>query len=196
MAILFSGAIGPIPVSVIMRERHNSELGITEEPIETGAKVTDHAYVEPKKLTLEFGDANAVATFNALQRFQESRQPFSVVTGLTVYRNMLIKALMVERDATYSRVLNGRAELQEIIIVSTAYTTTEGEGSSGRRQTGGQNKAQPGGKNSTRSARPTPERASDAVTKDRTSGTVMRGDAQERVVPANENRSLLSRIVG
>lgn len=193
-AIMFSGLIGPIPISVIMRERHESALGITEEPIETGAKVTDHSYVEPKRLTLEFADAGAAATYNALVRFQESRTPFTVVSGLFVYPNMLIKNLSATRDATTSRILDGKADLQEIIIVSTAYTMTEAEENSP------QSKGLPGGKKSTQSARPTSERAPaaavDSVTSDRTSGTVMRGDVPARTVPANENRSLLSRIAG
>src|SRR5690606_6989980 len=84
MMILFSGAIGPVPVSVILKEDHKSSLGITENPIETGAKVTDHSYVEPKRLSLDFADENAAATYNALVRFQESRVPFVAVSGLYV----------------------------------------------------------------------------------------------------------------
>lgn len=186
--VLFSGLIGPIPVSVVMLERHNSSLGIAEQPIETGAKITDHSYVEPKRLTLEFGDQFAAATYNALVRFQESRIPFVCVAGLYVYTNMLIKELTAERDAQYSRVLNGRVELQEAIIVSTAYTSTEAEANVP------QSTGKAGGTKSTQSARPIPERAGDAVTADRASGTVMRGDAAAKTVPVSQNRSILSRL--
>lgn len=186
-AIFFSGLIGPIPVSAVLKESHRSTLGITENPIETGAKVTDHAFVEAKRLTLDFADANAAATYNALVRFQESRVPFVVVSGLYVYKNMLIKSLSAERDSTLSRILKGQAELQEVIIVSTAYTASEGEANAA------QSKGGPGGKNSTQSARPTSERAGDAKTADRAAGTTMRGDAAETTV---ENKSVLSRMFG
>lgn len=189
-AILFSGLIGPIPVSVIIRETHRSSLGITENPIESGANVTDHAYVNPKSLTLEFADANAAATYNALVRFQESRVPFVIVSGLFIYTNMLIKDLSATRDAGTSRILDGRAELQEIIIVSTAYTATEGSANDAQSQ------GRPGGANSTQSARPTPERAGDAVTADRAAGTTMRGDAGTITPPANENKSVLAGMFG
>src|SRR5690606_36155713 len=159
-AIFFSRLIGPVPVDVIVREVHRTTLGITENPIETGAKVTDHAYVEPKKLTLEFASGNAVATYNALVRFQESRVPFTIVSGLAVYNNMLIKELRVTRDATFSRVLDGLCELQEAIIVSTSYTAAQGDSGAEKSD------APAGGKKTTRAASPTPERAGDAVTAD------------------------------
>lgn len=189
-AILFSGLIGPVPVSVIMRETHRSSLGITENPIETGANVTDHSYVNPKQLTLEFADAFAAATYNALVRFQESRIPFYLVSGLFIYKNMLIKDLSATRDAGTSRILDGRAELQEVIIVSTAYTSTEASANDPQSQ------GKPGGTDSTQSARPTSERAGDAVTSDRAAGTTMRGDTAGSTPAPSENRSVLAGMFG
>lgn len=193
--ILFSGAIGPIPVSVVMTERHTSSLGITENPIESGAKITDHAYIEPKRLTLEFADANAAATYSTLVRFQESRVPFTCVSGLFVYQNMLIKSLDAHRDADTSRILDGKVELQEVLIVSTAYTSTEGDSNSSNSSNSGKSKkGEPGGKKSTKSARPTKERATDSVTKDKASGTTMRGDASPTTTTPTENKSIASRM--
>ena len=168
--ILFSRAIGPIPVSVIMREIHTSTIGVTEIPIETGAKVTDHSYVEPKRLTLEFADAYAAATWNALMRFQETRIPFTIVSGLAVYKNMIIRELGADRDEQFSTVLRGVAALQEVIIVSTA-RTSESKGSSNAK----------GG--------------SDADTNKRTEGTVTRGDQASSTVEPGKNQSLLSRAI-
>ncbi|QJD54323.1 hypothetical protein [Aminobacter phage Erebus] len=190
-AILFSGVIGPVPVSVIMREQHESSLGITELPIETGAKITDHAYVEPKKISLEFADANAAATYNALVRFQESRVPFTMISGLFVYRNMLIKNLSAERDARFSRVLNGKAELQEIIIVGTAYASPTSQDAAPK--VPGKT-PKPGGAQSTRSATPTAERSLGQATADRTSGIAMRGDSPTVTVPPTQSQSILSRM--
>lgn len=186
-AIAFSTAIGPVAINCVISEKHTAELDITEIPIETGARVTDHAVVMPKKLTLDVANDGAAATYNALVRFQESRVPFSIVTGLKVYSNMLIKHIDAERDATFSRVLRAKVDLQEIIIVSTAYAADPGG------ETGGE-RGQPSGRQSTRAAPPTSERASDAATANRASGTVQRGDAGIRAAsPADQ--SYLSRIV-
>lgn len=181
--ILFSRVIGPVPVSLFISEKHTSALTITENPVENGVKITDHAVVEPKSLTLEFADDNATATYNQLVRFQESRVPFTLQTGLYVYKNMLIKNLTVTRDAKNARVLVGTCELQEIIIVSTA-SSGDTTGKSGKA----------GGKGSTNAASPSKERAASSV-KDRASGTVTRGDTPERLVPLNENKSILSRVL-
>lgn len=188
--ILFSGTIGPIPVNVIMREVHETKLGLTDQPIETGAKITDHAYVEPKRVIFEFADENAAGTYNALVTFQESRVPFTAVSGLFVYNNMLIESLSAERDENISRILKGKAELREVIIVSTAYTASEGESNSA------QSKGKAGGKNSTQSAKPTKGSTSGAVTNDRASATSMRGDVNSKSIstPAAK-QSLLSRLV-
>jgi hypothetical protein len=176
-AILFSSAIGPVQIECILSEGHQSTLGIAENPIETGAKVTDHSYVEPKRLELEFADSGAAATYNALVRFQESRVPFTITSGLYVYTSMLIKDLNARRDEIHSRILKGSALLQEVIIVSTARTAAAGDPSGGRR-------AQGNG---------TPR---DAETADRTEGTVTRGDQPTTTTPPAENRSLLKRLFG
>lgn len=164
-AILFSRAIGPVPVSCVISENHVAELGITEIPIETGAKITDHSFVMPKKITLDVADENAAATWNALVRFQETRAPFTMVSGLMVYKNMLIKTLTADRDEKFSRVLRCTADLQEIIIVSTAYTADTGAKKSATQQ------------NTSKSA------AKDTKTADRAASTVTRGDSPSTPVP-------------
>lgn len=126
-AIAVSRSIGAVKVSVVIKEGLRHKLGITKLPIEDGSKITDHAYLEPKEVSLEFADSNAAATFASLVRLQESRVPFSLVTGLYVYRNMLIEELEAERDAVYSKILKGTARLAEIIIVGTAASATGGQ---------------------------------------------------------------------
>lgn len=163
--IAFSRAIGPVPIACVLSEKHISQIEISEIPIETGARITDHAYIMPKKVTLDIADANAAATFAALVRFQESRVPFILVTGLTVYRDMLIKSIDADRDAKTSRILSAKVECQEAIIVGTAYTGSEGE--SGKA----------GGTKSTRAAKPSAGNTGDANTANRAAGPVQRGDA-------------------
>lgn len=166
--IAMSRAIGPVPISCVLTEKHDSQIEISEIPIETGARITDHAYVMPKKVTLDIADGNATATFSALVRFQESRVPFTLVTGLTVYRNMLIKSIEADRDAAHAKILAAKVEVQEAIIVSTARAASTDGGSKG---------GQPGGTKSTKAATPTKGGAGDAATANRVSGTVTKGDA-------------------
>lgn len=121
MPILFSNAIGPVPVSIFEDEAHESTIEITEVPIETGASVTDHAYRNPNKVTIGVVSDSAVATYGALKALQQSRVPFTLVTGLHVYQNMLIKSLSPSRNAQFSAVFKGKVVLQEAIIVGSTY---------------------------------------------------------------------------
>jgi hypothetical protein len=137
MTIALSKFLGPIPLDVVVREVHESDLFITANPVEFGANVADHAIIEPKRLVMDAiagsrpGTPAAVAgAYQALVRLQESRQPFSVVTALNRYRNMLVERLSVDRDKTFGRVLYFRAELREVIIVDTE--TASGQAVSGQ----------------------------------------------------------------
>lgn len=174
--IAFSSTIGPIPIDCVLLEKNITEIDITENPIETGAMVHDHAYVKPKKVTLEIADSSGAAAFNALVRFQESRIPFVLVTGLSVYKNMLIRSIVADRDKDKASILSATVELQEVIIVGTSFVSGTGESVQGRA-------GQPGGVKSTRAANLSPERSSGVSTINRAAGTITRGDAP--TTPAN-----------
>ena len=186
MIVAFSRVIGPVPIDVVIREKHEANLAITKIPIERGADITDHAYREPYQLDLEITSGASVATWNALKRFQQSRQPFTIVSGLEVYRNMLIEHLDAERDAQNAFVLFGNVHLTEVIITSSGVAPSS-QGSQGGR---------PGGAGSTRAARPSRSGVTGAGAQSRAAETVARGDSATRAVPANQNSSILSRLTG
>ena len=127
--ILVSRSIGGVFVDVVISEEHESEMEIAEHPVEKGAKVSDHAWRLPYRVTLESAIAGerAVASFEQLLSVQKAAEPFSLVTGLKVYNNMLIKRLTATRDRENARVLKFEAELQEVVIVN---TESSGTGSS------------------------------------------------------------------
>lgn len=184
--IAFSPNVGPIRFDCVISEDHVSEIEITGNPIETGAEVNDHAYVKPKQVTLDVADNNAALIYNALVRFQETRIPFFMITGLTLYKNMLIQSIDAKRDKTTSRILRATIVLREVIIVSTG---TAPAGSSG---SGTQSRA--GGSNSRGARTPSREASTNPVTADRAGGTVSRGDTPSVSVPPAQNRSILSRV--
>ncbi|MCD1645243.1 phage baseplate protein [Aurantimonas coralicida] len=150
-AIFFNRLIGPVPIDVVVSEKHENELEITLNPVEKSADMTDHAYRQPRRLMIDVASSSAALTYQALKRFQETRLPFSIVTGLDLYRNMLIRRLEADRDERFSQVLRCKVDLIEVILVGTA-------------QVAG------------RQAGLNPENAGDQTTSDRVSGTVKRGD--------------------
>lgn len=184
-AIAFNRLIGPVPLQVIISEDHNSSIEVTKNPIETGAEVNDHAYIRPKKLVLEIADNNMVATWQALKQLQESRQPFSIVSGLDIYNDMLIEELNAKRDKEYSTTLNGTVTLRQVIIVDTTYATSDDGDSTAK-------SGNPGGKKSSQAAKPSSSRSTDATTSDRAAGQVQRGDNQ---VTPTSNTSYLKNLL-
>lgn len=179
MIIAFSSMIGPVPLRVLLSEKHTSEVELTSNPIETGAEVNDHAYIKPKKVELEVADGNAAMTYQALVAFQESRVPFVLVTGLQMYQNMIITGIDVTRNATHSRVMKATVHIREVKIAETG--TAEGDGS----EKGGD--AEKKGK----SDKTSKGKAADAKTADKTNTGVNTGDKGGTTVAAPKSQSLL-----
>ena len=45
-----------------LRSTHTSRLKITDHPVQTGAALTDHSYLEPQELTMEIGMSDAATS--------------------------------------------------------------------------------------------------------------------------------------
>lgn len=138
-----SRRIGLIVPSVVISEKHNDTLEITEHPVEVGAAISDHTYRRPSEVVMQVGFAGGGSlldfldttsfglsvglspkeTYQELLDLQNSRVPFDVVTGKRIYSNMLIRALEVTTDRTSENVLSAVLTLREVIITST--TTTQ-----------------------------------------------------------------------
>lgn len=125
---------GYIP-DVVVEERHEDDLRITEHPVEKGAAITDHAYKNPARLDMRvvwtpslsrvigslFSQtiSNINDIYDALLKVQASRQVFDVVTKKRSYSNMLMERLTCVTDRDTENVLEIQFSLQQIIVVST-----------------------------------------------------------------------------
>ncbi len=135
--------IGLLVPSVIIAEKHQDALEITEHPVEVGAAVNDHAYKRAAEVTMEVGfagggslldfvDTSTIGlslgkspeeVYQELRDLQESRQPFDVITGKRKYSNMLIRAIEVTTDKTSENVLMCVLTLREVIMSQTESIT-------------------------------------------------------------------------
>lgn len=191
MTTLFSApSIGPVPFDLIIKETVRTETGITSNPVESGAEVNDHAYIKPIKITFQIADRNVAATYEALRYLQELREPFDVITGLTVVDTCLIETMDFTRDKQNSNVLSGQVEIRQVIIAESNFSSNE-DGTTYQN-------GEPGGKNSTTQAAPASSRSGDAATADRAAGTVNRSDNPATTVSPTEpnNASFLKNVLG
>ncbi|HGI5912209.1 TPA: phage baseplate protein [Yersinia enterocolitica] len=131
--------IGVLVPSVIISEKHQDALEITEHPVEVGAAVNDHAYKRAAEVTMEVGftgggslldfvDTSTIGlslgkspeeVYQELRDLQESREPFDVITGKRKYSNMLIRGIEVTTDKTSENVLMCVLTLREVIMSQT-----------------------------------------------------------------------------
>jgi hypothetical protein len=114
---------------------HNSELTITEHPVESGANVADHAFMEPREVIIEVGMTDcavsivpgqfeggwsrSVEAYKVLLSLQQNRIPFSILTRLGLYENMLVKTLLVPDDYAMRFGLKATATCREILVAET-----------------------------------------------------------------------------
>lgn len=118
-----------------LRVDHTSKLNITSHPVETGANISDHAFLEPAELVIEIGmsdtakslvngqfsdgKSRSVTAFQVLKELQAQRIPLQIHTRLNTYKNMLIETISVPDDYRTLYGLKATVTFREVLIAST-----------------------------------------------------------------------------
>jgi hypothetical protein len=134
----------------VFRLVHNRRVHKTQHPVLTGANISDHAYMEPARLTLEIGMSDAMSSFadgvwvgaatksvsawQILKSIAQTKILLTVTTRLDTYYNMLIMDMTAPDDNKTKHALRGTIILEEVIAASVQSQTA----SSARPQTTGQ----------------------------------------------------------
>lgn len=122
-------SIGPVFFDAVFSTTHEANMTITSQPVEIGANVADHAYMEPDTVTMEIGMSDAadgaganhsVNAYNMLRSVMEAREPISLFTRLKSYTNMMVVSISTTDDYTTSTALRASIMLQKILIVNVA----------------------------------------------------------------------------
>lgn len=114
--------IGTINVNVVINENTTDTLTITKQPVQQGASVTDHAYMEPTVFshTIYFSsnlNLSLSKLYQQLLTLQSSRVPFSIVTPKRVYSSMLLATLSQQTDSKTENTLAITASYLQVILV-------------------------------------------------------------------------------
>lgn len=120
--------IGLLQVDVFTREIITYKSDVTENPIETGAVITDHVVNRPTGLRVNgtVRNANRALAYNLLVNLHETRQPVFVATGLQTFQNMAITELTFPRDPNTANSLEFTCDFRQLRFVSGA-TAQAGE---------------------------------------------------------------------
>jgi hypothetical protein len=143
--------VGGIAMQVVVNERTVDQLTVTSQPVQQGASITDHAYMEPTEFshTILFaapgftGGQTLGQIYQALLNLQSSAQPFTIVTPKRVYTSMLMTALSQTTDKHTENCLSITASYKQVILVPVFATVVprtnqKNPGSTGATQNAGQ----------------------------------------------------------
>jgi hypothetical protein len=124
--------LGELAFDATLREDHSRSVEATRKPLDDGARVTDHAFVQPLQLTL----LNMIAAtplsatgadpgrearlYEQLLRIMHARQPVSVVTTLGQYDDMLIVDIATPVDADTGSSIVPAVRLEEVRFANSA----------------------------------------------------------------------------
>lgn len=113
-------------------EEHTFETEVTDEPVETGSSISDHAYDRPVRLSITAavsdipppgkendvyvtkGPTRGLAAYAWMRQAQQAHEPFSVQTGLDLFPSMIITSLRVRKDKALEHILYFTVDLKEI----------------------------------------------------------------------------------
>lgn len=120
-----------------LRMQHDSGLVITQHPVQTGAAITDHSYVNPKKFTFEVGVTDCArpiivpngkviranptryqAAYNVLVNMQENRNLLYLVSKYGFFENILIENISIPDDSTTQGAIKATVTLTEVILAN------------------------------------------------------------------------------
>jgi hypothetical protein len=138
-------SIGGLVFDAILKTDHTSKLTATSHPIENGANITDHAFIDPAEISIEIGmtDCNGDGVsndmFTSLLDLQHSRERIEVVTRYKTYTNMLIMSMSVPDDFMTMNALKAMLFLREIPVVGTQSVAVTGGGQTQAQKSGGTN---------------------------------------------------------
>lgn len=119
---------------------HEQQLRRTEHPVQTGASISDHAYIVPARLVLDVGMSDAmdayfnpstwsgstsksVSAYQTMLALQFSRIPLSITTRLRSYQNMIIESLTPQDTVKQFAGLRMRVEFGQIFVANVTQPT-------------------------------------------------------------------------
>jgi hypothetical protein len=133
-------SMGGLVFDAVFEETHEADLEVTDNPVETGVVVSDHAFMKPLRVKISAGVSDtplAAVTddpfasdagrsrraFELLTELQKRAEPFDLQTGLKLYENMVCTSIRTSQDKDSSGALLFTAELREVIVVYTQVVT-------------------------------------------------------------------------
>jgi hypothetical protein len=132
------GVIGTVNIDCVFSENTTEDCEVTDYPIETGAYIQDNIYNRPlnfslsgfltdtplgyiqtvESLTNTTNQSLSQSAIDALETLKESRTPFTVITGVRIYEDMVFTNLSFSRDTNNGRSANIDCSFKKLLFAS------------------------------------------------------------------------------
>lgn len=125
--------------STIMRVEHHQPSVVTLNPVQSGAAISDHAYVLPARVTVEIemsdsmqaytvgqwanGPSQSVAAYQTLVALQAKLNPVTLATRLNSYSNMMITDILADDTKETLHALKAIVTFTQIITAMIGVTS-------------------------------------------------------------------------
>lgn len=134
-AVMVKTNIGGFVFDAVFSTDTEHSMTITQNPVQTGVNMSDHAFVNPVRITMQVGVSDAmgyrsgadygsdgqtksVQAYRLLCKLQELRTPMKVVTRLNTYNNMLIESIEVSDDVSTLCAFKATVNLVQVLVVN------------------------------------------------------------------------------
>lgn len=117
-----------------LRMQQQTTMTITENPVESGSLISDHAYINPPiftfeigmtdtaqgKVFLQFGLLNrSVNAYKLLKEWQDNRERLTLNSKYGFYENILVQDILTNDDYTTYNGMKATVVLKQVLITST-----------------------------------------------------------------------------
>ena len=102
---------------VVISELHTDDVTVTQHPVDTGANISDHAFVQPAGLSVTFGWSDSSRAIN-------SALGGSILQGLETTKDVYDKLLDLKNARMPLRVSTGKRVYENMVLTNIRVTTT------------------------------------------------------------------------
>jgi hypothetical protein len=128
--------IDTLQLDAAVSVQHQSEVDVTDHPVEDGSSISDHARTKPLTVTIEGivsdtstrlederGEKFSDQAYASLKNLRDTHKLIQIVTPRETYTDMILQSLSIPENAQTGEALRFTAIFKQIRIVKSKVTT-------------------------------------------------------------------------
>ena len=130
--LIISPTYGRCLFDAVIKIDLGMNVTVTQHPVQTGAAIADHAFIEPEEVSIDIGMSDVATSLNTiagsarnrsitayeiLRSIAQGREMVQLVTRLHTYPNLLVTSITAIDDYKTMKALQASISFQEVRIV-------------------------------------------------------------------------------